>query len=280
MASTTPVCYVYGIVPSAIDLASAPPGVDDARVALEPCEDVAALMSAVDGEAYAPSSLERSTADVEWMSPRAVAHDRVLTWASDRGGGAVVPLPMFSLFTGPAAVQQMLRERAPQLAEALQRVARGREYALRVYRVDAELMESMTAFSPHLAELASKAAAATPGQRYLLERKLEDEKRAEMRGVTMEIADAIVGALTVYTIDAVKSPIPRVTDAAGRGPLVLNAAFLVAADRLTAFQQAMTSLVEQHGARGFRFDFTGPWPPYHFAGGDGGGRGVRVGATA
>jgi hypothetical protein len=280
MASTTPVCYVYGIVPSAIDLASAPPGVDDARVALEPCEDVAALMSAVDGEAYAPSSLERSTADVEWMSPRAVAHDRVLTWASDRGGGAVVPLPMFSLFTGPAAVQQMLRERAPQLAEALQRVARGREYALRVYRVDAELMESMTAFSPHLAELASKAAAATPGQRYLLERKLEDEKRAEMRGVTMEIADAIVGALTVYTIDAVKSPIPRVTDAAGRGPLVLNAAFLVAADRLTAFQQAVTSLVEQHGARGFRFDFTGPWPPYHFAGGDGGGGGVRVGATA
>jgi hypothetical protein len=174
----------------------------------------------------------------------------------------------------------MLRERSPQLAEALQRVARGREYALRVYRVDAELMESMTAFSPHLAELASKAAAATPGQRYLLERKLEDEKRAEMRGVTMEIADAIVGALTVYTIDTVKSPIPRVTDAAGRGPMVLNAAFLVAADRLTAFQQTMTSLVEQHGARGFRFDFTGPWPPYHFAGGDGGGGGVGVGANA
>ena len=114
MASTTHVCYVYGIVPSAIDLASAPPppGVDDARVALEPCEDVAALMSAVDSEAYAPSSLERSTADVEWMSPRAVAHDRVLTWASDRGGGAVVPMPMFSLFTGPAAVQHMLRERS------------------------------------------------------------------------------------------------------------------------------------------------------------------------
>jgi hypothetical protein len=252
--------------------------VDDARVALEPCEDVAALLSTVDGEAYAPSSLERSTADVEWMSPRAVAHDRVLTWASDRGGGAVVPLPMFSLFTGPVAVQQMLRERSPQLAEALRRVARGREYALRVYRVDAELMESMTAFSPHLAELASKAAAATPGQRYLLERKLEDEKRAEMRGVTMEIADAIVGALAVHAIDAVKSPIPRVTDAAGRGPMVLNAAFLVASDRLNAFQQTLTSLVEQHGARGFRFDFTGPWPPYHFAGGDGGG--VRAGANA
>jgi hypothetical protein len=161
----------------------------------------------------------------------------------------------------------MLRERSPRLAETLARVALGREYALRVYRVDAELMDAMTAFSPHLAELASKAAAATPGQRYLLERKLADAKRDEMRGVTMEIADAIIGALAVHAIDTVRSPIPRVTDAAGRGPMVLNAAFLVASDRLNAFRQTLTSLVEQHGARGFRFDFTGPWPPYHFAGG-------------
>src|SRR4029077_8422409 len=106
----------------------------------------------------------------------------------------------------------------------------------------------------------------------------EDAKRAEMRGVTMEIADAIVGALTVFTIGAVKSAIPRVTDAAGRGPMVLNAAFLVAPDRLNAFQQTLTSLVEQHGARGFRFDFTGPWPPYHFARGNGAGGGAGANA--
>src|SRR5262249_53489765 len=72
---STSVCYVYGIVPSAIDLASAPPGVDDARVGLERCDGVAALTSAVDGDEYAPAALEQSTADVEWMSPRAVAHD-------------------------------------------------------------------------------------------------------------------------------------------------------------------------------------------------------------
>ena len=268
MPSSTAVCYVYGIVPAATDLASAPPGVDDARVALESCDSVAALVSSVDGEAYAPSSLETSTADVEWMSPRAMAHDRVLTWASDRGDGAVVPLPMFSLFTGPAAVRSMLCDRSSQLAEALRHVAQGREYALRVYRVDAELMDAMAGFSPRLAELADKAAQSTPGQRYLLERKLEDEKRSEMRGVTIEITDAIVGSLGAYAIAAVKSPIPRVTDAAGRGPMVLNAAFLVAPDRLVDFQQTLTSLVEQHGARGFRFDFTGPWPPYHFAGGE------------
>ncbi len=263
-SSTTSICYVYGIVPVTLDPASAPEGLDGARVSVEPCDGIAALVSSVDGDTYAPASLEQSTGDVDWMSPRAVAHDRVLTWASDRG--AVIPMPMFSLFTGSPAVQRMLRERSGQLAEALRHVARGREYALRVYRVDAELMDAMTTLNPRLAELAVKAAAASPGQRYLLERKLDDEKRSEMRGVTIEVADAIVGALSADALDTVKSAVPRVTDAAGRGTMVLNAAFLVEPERLTAFQRTLTSLVEQHGARGFRFDFTGPWPPYHFAG--------------
>jgi Gas vesicle synthesis protein GvpL/GvpF len=262
-SSTTSVCYVYGIVPATLDPVSAPEGLDGTRVTAEPCDGVAALLSALDADVYAPASLERTTGDVEWMSPRAVAHDRVLTWASDRG--AVIPMPMFSMFTGSGAVERMLRERAPQLAATLDRVGRGREYALRVYRVDSELMSAMPALSPRIAELAEKAAAATPGQRYLLERKLDDEKRAEMRGVTIEVTDALVAALGADAIGTVRSTIPRVTDAAGRGTMVLNAAFLVAPSRLVAFQQTLTSLVEQHGARGFRFDFTGPWPPYHFA---------------
>jgi hypothetical protein len=265
-SSTTSVCYVYGIVPSTLDPVSAPAGLDDAPVAVEACDRVAALVSAVDAETYASPVVERSTADVEWMSPRAVAHDRVLTWASDRG--AVVPMPMFSLFSGRPAVQDMLRERSPQLRATLTRVARGREYALRVYRLDAELMDAMTTLSPRLAELATTAAAATPGQRYLLERKLEGEKRTEIRGVTHDIVKEITGALSADAVETVTSPIPRVSDAdVGRGTMVLNAAFLVAPDRLTSFQKTLTTLVDRHGARGFRFDFTGPWPPYHFAGG-------------
>ena len=46
--------------------------------------------------------------------------------------------------------------------------------------------------------------------------------------------------------------------------MVLNAAFLVPSAALEGFQKILTALVEQYDASGFRFDFTGPWPPYHF----------------
>jgi hypothetical protein len=261
--------YVYGIVPATLSPSTLPAGLDDVVVTIERRNGgrAAALVSALDGAQYAPGALEQSSGDVEWLSPRAVAHDRVLTWASDLG--AVIPLPMFSLFSGRDAVHAMLGERAPQLESALERLGQGREYALRVYRVDAELLDRIASLSPRLAELASNAASASPGQRYLLERKLDGEKKAEVRAVTQRIVDGIVTALSTHARETVKSPIPKVSDAAAasRGIMVLNAAFFVAPATLDAFQRTLTALVAEHGAHGFRFDFTGPWPPYHFAGG-------------
>jgi hypothetical protein len=257
--------YVYGIVPSDSPLASLPAGVDDAPVTLERYDGVAALVSILSGSEYQPTVLETKSGEVEWLSARAVAHDRVLTWASDHT--AVVPLPMFSLFSGADAVQAMLRDRQRQLERTLAHIGDGREYALRVYRVDAELFEILPTLSPRLKELADGAAAASPGQRYLLERKLDGEKKSEMRATTQHIVDEIVDALVPVARNVVRSPIPRAADAdAARGTLVLNAAFLVPTPGLEQFQRILTSFVESRGSEGggFRFDFTGPWPPYHF----------------
>jgi hypothetical protein len=234
-------------------------------VSLEQRDDIAALVSVLDDPDYTPQALELKSGDVEWLSPRAVAHDRVLTWASDHA--AVVPLPMFSLFSGKDAVHTMLRDRATQLSSVLARVRAGREYALRVHRVDDELLAVLPSLSPRLAELVKSADSASPGQRYLLERKLEGEKKSEMRSVTQRIVAEIVDALAPSALAVSRSPIPRVSEAdAARGTMVLNAAFLVAPDRLEEFQRTLTRLVSERGTEGagFRFDFTGPWPPYHF----------------
>ncbi len=268
---------MYGIVPAGLALSSAPAGVDDAALALVPDgatshdatangtdAPVAALVSVLDGHAYAPEAIERDSGDVDWLSPRALAHDHVLTWASDLG--PVVPLPMFSLFSARDAVEVMLRDRATGLEAALRRIGHAREYALRVYRLDEELRAALPALSPRLAELAATAAAASPGQRYLLERKLENESKAEFRAVSQRIADDIADSLSPLASATSRLPIARVADGdAARGIMIGNAAYLVAFGGLEEFQRTLTSLVERYGQQGFRFDFTGPWPAYHFA---------------
>jgi len=263
--SSNPLWYVYGIVRAGAARSSTPAGLDDAAVAVESSEagGLAALVSVLDSPEYEASKLESQSGNVDWISPRAIAHDRVLTWASDQG--AVVPLPMFSLFSGRGAVHDMLRERAMQLDSALARIGDAREYALRVYRVDSELLESITSLSPRLRDLAASAESASPGQRYLLERKLDGEKRAELRTVTQQLIDELVTELSAHATGVERSTIPRVSDAEStRGTMVLNAAFLVAPASFDAFRQTLSSIVERRTPLGLRFDFTGPWPPYHF----------------
>lgn len=267
MASTNSngLWYVYGVVAAGFSATPMPDGLDGAAVFIEQSEKgkVGALVSCLDHPDYQPATLEERSGSVEWLSPRAVAHDRVLTWASDHG--AVVPLPMFSLFSGRPAVHTMLDDRRDQLSATLARIGGAREYALRVYRVDAELLAAVHTLSPKLQDMATTAASASPGQRYLLERKLEGEKRSEMRTVSQRIVDETVSELRACAGGVQRSPIPRVADAdAARGTMVLNAAFLVAPQSLANFQKTLTRIVDERGRQGFRFDFTGPWPPYHF----------------
>src|SRR5256714_14954936 len=85
-------CYVYGVVPASIKAATAPKGIERGEVTLIPSGEYAALATSVSAEDYAPARVEALTADVDWVSERARAHDRVLTWAS--ANGPAVPFPM------------------------------------------------------------------------------------------------------------------------------------------------------------------------------------------
>jgi hypothetical protein len=268
-----PIYYVYGVTRPAIDLAHAPQGLDGTALAVEAEGELGALVSRLDPSAYAPAVVEARTSDVEWLGPRAVEHDRVLTWASDQY--PVAPFPMFSaMFRDAAGVRAMLRRRAAELRGALAVAAQGREYGLRIYRDDAALLDALTTLSPRLAALERNAAAARPGQRYLLERKLEADRKAESRRLSDETAREVYETLAAYAVAAQRIPMPRDV-AERRAALALNAVFLVAPASYTAFRAALSRVVARFEPSGFHFEFTGPWPAYHFMESVGDGAGGR-----
>jgi hypothetical protein len=255
--------YVYGIVPAGTSAGTARIGIDDAPVSVVEEGTLAALMSELTGDEYDPGHIAAASGNMEWMGSRARAHDDVLTAFSDRG--PVIPLAMFTAtFASVDGVRAMLKERAPELQPVLDRVARGREYILRVYRVDTELKAALPSLNAEIAELKRQADAATPGQRYLIERKLEERSKEALRTTGLSIAGEIRDALSPLAIESTTSPIPKVTTDAP-GVMVLNAAFLIDVPGLRPFQERLTAIVSERQPNGFRFDFTGPWPPYHFA---------------
>lgn len=252
--------YMYCVVPASLALGAGVPGIDDAPVRLVTVDGLAALVSTLDGETYRADAIERGAVDVEWLRPRAMAHDRVLTWASDRA--SIVPMPMWTLFGDDAGVVARLREREPELRALLERVRGAREYTVRVFADATVLAASLPTLVPRLAVLEREAAAASPGQRYLLQRKLDDERKTERRAVARRVAQESYEMLARRAREAVRDPLQQEAGE-GVGGAILNASFLVETGRYDDFRRTLTELVQRYG-NAFRFDFTGPWPPYHF----------------
>jgi hypothetical protein len=257
-------CYVYGVVRSSVETATAPEGIEGGAVSLIPNGDVAALATSVSAEDYAPDKVEALTADVEWVSLRAMAHDKVLTWASD--AGPVIPFPMWTLFRDAKAVKAMLSKRASELSTTFKRVGDGREFIVRVYVQPGVLQDRLGGHSAELAALEADAAKASPGQKYLLERKIDDVRRDAGRDLTVKVAGEIHDALGAFSIETAREQPVNAGAPREQGRAILNASFLVAPARVVDFQRALTAMVNKYEPSGFKFDFTGPWPPYHFVG--------------
>jgi Gas vesicle synthesis protein GvpL/GvpF len=256
--------YVYGVVGAQVETATAPKGIDGGEVTLIPNGDVAALSTSVKADDYAPDKVEALTADVDWVSERATAHDRVLTWASDVG--AVVPFPMWTLFSDAKGVSSMLSKRMNELQRTFERIRDGREFIVRAYVQAAVLKGHLAEHSDELTQLQAQAAKATPGQKYLLERKIENLRRDAGRDLTGKVADEIHAALSRAAMETVREQPVNSGAPREQGRAILNASFLVAPARVVDFQRELTGMVNKYEPSGFKFDFTGPWPPYHFVG--------------
>ena len=269
MSNESMVIYAYGFVRAGFEVSRAPAGIDDAPVIV--CADAAssfaALTSRLPGDAYNARQVEERSAELSWLSPRAQAHDLVLTWAHDHGG--VLPLPMFSLWASEASLREAMASRRDELVATFARIAEADEFGLRVHRRGAVMMESVGRIDPVIRQLEDEAAAAAPGQRYLLERKLADEKRAAARKASQRLAREVYERLKQVSRQAVSRPLAPTAASSPDMTLVLNGAFLVDRARADEFRAMVARQMQEHESLGLAFDFTGPWPPYNFVGGDG-----------
>ena len=95
-----------------------------------------------------------------------------------------------------------------------------------------------------------------------MEKLRTDSEREIATRVAGDVHEALHGA----SKETVREQPVNSGAAREQGRAILNASFLVAPGRVVDFQRALTAMVNQYEPSGFKFDFTGPWPPYHFVG--------------
>src|SRR5215207_8542101 len=206
-------------------------------------EGLAAVVSAIPLEVYGEGALAERLSDAAWTATRALRHERVAEHFARRT--AVVPLRFGAIYLRREGVASMVEERASQFRQVLARLEGREEWGLNVYVERARLREEVTRLSARLRGMSERADASTPGQSYLLRKKVEglrdEEARAETRRVAREVEETLAAACDgAARLRVLKD------EATEQGELAARLAFLVASDAFGDFRAAAELLADHH----------------------------------
>jgi hypothetical protein len=260
------VFYVYCIAESAaatqLPADSLPAAIeDDTKIEWVAVNKLAALISQVPGAIYSEESLAEHLTDATWTAIRAMRHETVVEYVAKHV--TVVPLRFGTIYLERHGIEQMLAERSRELEEMIEHLRGREEWGVNVYSDRAALMSRITSVSPVLRDLVARAEQASPGQSYLMQKKIEALKADEARAEVNRIVDQVENRLREQSDDARRLRILKV-ETTEHGELKAKFAFLIKRTEFEEFREAAERLAQENQAAGVRLELTGPWPVYNF----------------
>ena len=201
-------------------------------------------------DTYGPGPLETALRDMPWVTDVAVAHEAVVEHFARQARVTVIPMKLFTMFSSLERAIDQSRSHQRDIQPIIRRIAGCEEWGVRMTR--------KSGGTP-----ARRAAAARPssGVAFLAAKK---EARDRAREAVLTAAAAADRAFT--TLAAIARDARRRDDApeGAAAPPVLDAAFLVPANRRVRFKSAARRLAAETAKAGAEITLSGPWPAYNF----------------
>lgn len=213
------------------------------------------IVATVPAADYDEAALARGLQDLDWVGPRAMAHETVVEqFLSAR---AVLPMQLFTLFTSDERALGHVERQRKEIRAVVKRLERKLEWGLRL-TLDEKVLRSAIGGPADGSTNTLKPS----GAAYLArKRDLIGVMRARLKDAKGE-ADRLFAALRKEAADARRRTATEQTAPGSR--LLLDAAFLVESSRAKSFRATVSRNIRQQDLTGVVVSLTGPWPPYNF----------------
>jgi len=206
---------------------------------------------------YSEDAINRGLANLEWVSRAAVAHEAVIESFIDEI--AILPMKLFTIFTSDGRALEHIAAQRARIASLVKRVANHQEWGVRLV-LDRNAAQRASTSSAERRGAATHSAAA--GVAYLTRKKAQRDVAVELathaRETVVGLYDRLEGrSKLAKRRSASELPVER-------GPLLLDAAFLVPRARAASFKALAGREARALSRQGYAMTVTGPWPPYTF----------------
>ena len=224
-------------------------------------DEVAAVMAEVDLDDFSGPEAMGKVADLAWVAPRALRHEKVVLAAMENG--PVLPVRFNTVFSSLAAATESLLQRQEGLKTFFKDTAGKHEWILKAYVKLPQARARLTA--ARLAEEKDQLEGLSPGKRYFLEQKIkmavDKETTSWLKAVGEDIETMALGASLEFYKCRVQS-----RELSGKDEeMFFHGALLLPELIVEKLESELDAWNERQNAIGLKIELSGPWPPYHFA---------------
>jgi hypothetical protein len=246
--------YVYCVAKSGQEKKFGPIGVEENQAYSVSFKDLAVVVHKCEAKPYETANKERAG---EWI----LSHQYVIDLATEEFG-TVVPLTFDTILKGDdEALKQWLSKEYTQLTDLLTRLENKAEYGVQIF-LENDFADKL-AENNNEGQNLKNCENASNGVAYLLQKKLEKQKQLERALAVEKLAKEICAQIKPLVENVRMGSINKEIPEKWRGKqMVLNASCLVHRDKVESLGSKLSQLKDD----GYAVRFTGPWPPYSFAG--------------
>jgi len=205
-------------------------------------------VSSVPARDYGEDALACGLRDMQWVAPRALAHEKVV--GHFLCVPAVLPMQLFTLFESDARALERVAADRERLEGILDRVARHAEWGLRLMWDE----RAAARVSPAARNDAS-------GTGYLVRKRDVRDAGRRRRTAAQAQAEQVYAVLAGAAADSRRHA--DIEQAPG-SPVLLDAAFLVPARRGATFHRTLRRQERVLRDAAIEVALTGPWAPWNF----------------
>jgi hypothetical protein len=244
--------YVFCLVrstrrPTLRSITDGMPGGSDLR-SVQMDEELWAIVQTVPASDYGEEALAHGLQNLDWVGPRAIAHERVIE--AFLSAPALLPMQLFTLFTSDARVAEHVRAGRARVHRILKRIEKKVEFGLRL------------TFNETLVREKAANKIAKSGAEFLArKRDILDVNRTRLVDAR-QTADRLYKAMGKHAAAAQRRT--SLERSAPGSRLLLDAAYLVATAKSGTFKAAVRQHTHHLHGSGVEVSLTGPWPAYNF----------------
>lgn len=259
--------YLYCFIPSneiQVDEFTPFQGIDNENmVFLKQMDDITAIVSYVSKEDYAQTVLDQKFQDPNWVEEKGRHHHHSIS--SLNKDYTVIPMSLCTIFNDEKILEARLIELYPDIVQLFEEIKGNEEWNLKIYFDDNKMKQGVLENNHTILSFKESLENYPKGKQFFMRKKLEkmieEETEKEIKNVIKKINDDLKNIILKRKTNKIW---PK--HLTGRSDeMAYNGVYLLSKKQINAFKERIQHNENNYKECGWVFEFSGPWPPYHFS---------------